>query len=322
MFRVATFRGRPVVAVMEEQTIDLQLALRVYPRTTFKKQVFSTLLQMPCLGSFAWRCKRNPFDESGFEADELVDNLLSRLGYGDCWPVIVWPRGRPDRVHIHVLNSRGERVGFAKVMTGSHVEGIENECRALSELCRISGESFRIPGVVAFYKAAEYSFLLVEALPLSANLLDQSRHAYPEQAVNAWRGNVVHLGAGEMREREWCRGGCDLRHPALIHGRKELERSGGRVCRVHGDLGSENLYVSNGALWVIDWEHSCEAGPIAADYTGYWLGAHLKLVNKDPSLARSLFLNESSDDYSVSDRIAALMFLQHLGYGPAKKLLE
>ena len=96
--------------------------------------------------------------------------------------------------------------------------------------------------------------------------------------------------------------------------------SGTSVCRIHGDFGSENLFVDRDRFWVIDWERSTGVGPAVADRVAYWLGANLALARRAPVEALRVLKTQLAQHGSFSDMCVALAFLSTAEFGPARSL--
>jgi len=322
VFRVVSLFGKPIIAVLGDEPVAREIASRVYPRTTLRKRLFADLVLSPRLQPIAWRPIEDPLAMHGIDGSELIRRLQQRLGRSGNWPVLIWPRGRQDRVHVHFVNSGGDSVSFAKIKIGADSAYIKQEHTALERLRELRPQNFRIPEVLGAETTDAYSVLMMEGLPFGSKRLDHSNCPFPEPAVAEWSGAACTATFDEIQRASWYDAAISGHPIGFEDSILKVQAQGGRLCWIHGDLGSENLFLCDGVLWVVDWECSCEAGPVATDYTAYWLGAHLTLVKKNPLEARSLLFDNRQHSYSKAEQVLALMYLAKVGFGPAIQLLH
>ncbi len=83
-----------------------------------------------------------------------------------------------------------------------------------------------------------------------------------------------------------------------------------RVCAVHGDFGSENIFYNGTSFFLIDWERFHLAGPLLTDLLGFWLGQHHKEIFHSPENSFQLFVNDfvDSNNFDITDSLMALAF--------------
>lgn len=87
---------------------------------------------------------------------------------------------------------------------------------------------------------------------------------------------------------------------------------------IHGDMGSENTFIIDGQLWIVDWEKSSPLGPIASDPVAHWLGKSSATVGLNMKLIDA-FIRAFIDNkiYKSNNILLALCYLKLMNFPPA-----
>jgi len=325
-------RSRPVLALPACSSASLRLAgAACYPSPTWKKRLvrigMRVCLQPGLCRLFLWSPSHTDRGVA-IHLGEITKRLGNDLGLVEMYPVMIWPAPeRGPRLHVHLLDGQGRRVAFAKVvLSGPHTKQLKNEATVLRRLAEQHLRTFHVPTVLAYGEEDGWSYLAVEALPGGARLIDPRYDRFPTEAVAEFGGPIRHITRAELQRLAWW-----SRFEVNCHRNRrllELVRSGGqasiRVRRIHGDLGSENLFIARGRLWIIDWEESVAAGPHLTDEVAYRLGGICRATGKDRKGMYQTFFKMFVEGASASrkaDVILALGFLDSVRFKPASDVL-
>lgn len=307
-------------------------AARRYPIFSTKRRFFRRML----LGAIALRVdslwsRRGAVPESlvgSIDFHAWMEFIRETLGRSDLFPVIHGPpQQNRKRAYIHLLDASGQPVAFAKLAFDEfNNTQLERETQILTNLRNSAPRRFKTPRMLADGMFSGNRFILYEPLPGS-----MAPVKIPWELVRP----AAHEVAGPLRvvtsqivlKSDWwnqLQRRTDV-SPQFVRELESLIAAGLPVCLAHGDLGVNNLIVSDGVLWIIDWEQSSEAAPFRTDEISYYLSIHQRVVLSRPRYAIAEFARTFLEDKPPDtwrDVVAALAFLAATGLESAQRLVS
>jgi hypothetical protein len=325
-------RGRLALAICARDRRFRAAAAQRYPLYSTRRRIFRRLTQTAiALHLDKLWSRRGRLPESLIGDTDLktwLRSMRETLGRQDIFPVLHGPPqiGR-KRVYAHLLDEKGQAVAFAKLAFDDlNNTQLEQEIRMLSLVQSGAPQRFKTPKVLEHGIFEGNRYILYEPLPRTmapVNLRWESLRP----AVTEIAGNLQLLDRDAMIRSDWWKQLETLSGvtPQFMRDLDSLMVGELPVCRVHGDLGVNNLIVSDGILWIVDWEHSSESAPHRTDEISYFLSTHVREDVTNPRHAISIFeqhfLNgESSENWR--DALAGLAFLAAHGRASARTMLS
>jgi thiamine kinase-like enzyme len=290
-------------------------AFTIFPATTFKKKLIFNLFKLLLLWKihFPWIAKANNFELiDGFNVDDLLKDVFENSELSLDVILVMWNREYSrKRVYIWLIDSKTEKRFFIKVAAGKLNQcKLENESRILSHL-ELGENAFSYPKKIFCKTHNNISVLMTEAIPLfelSFKPLDKDLLETRFFGVNDYLASNVNFS--EVRQMEWFKIFSDNESDECLDlVTKALEKHQSyRVGFAHGDLGSENSFLYNNDLWLIDWENSGFDLPILTDRVAHAIS---ELQAKDNTLSlsdtgESIFIPKEAFDEHV---LLALIYL-------------
>ena len=277
----------------------------------------------------AW-ARRGPIPQSlvgNFDFHAWMSSIREKLQRSDIFPVVHGPpQPERKRVYVHFLDASGQPVAFGKIAFDEFNNSqLTLEIQTLAKLRDRAPRRFKTPLVLAHGGFNGSTFNLYEPLPTT-----MSPVSIPWELLRP----VVHEISGPLRtisrqtvlESDWWKKLCEQRYasPQFIRELESLIAEGLPVCQAHGDLGVNNLIVSNGILWIVDWEQGCETAPSRTDEVSYFLSMRQREITRRPlSVINELsekFLKDQSPE-AWRDIVAALAFLAVSGLESSQKIV-
>jgi len=330
-FDVFSFRGRPILAICARDRRFRAAAARRYPIFSARRRLFRRMMQ----GAIAVRLdsvwsRRGAIPSSlvgTFDFGAWLSSIREKLGRSDLFSVVHGPP-QPDRkrVYVHLLDASGQPITFGKLAFDEFNNSqLDREIQTLANLRDRAPRRFKTPLVLAHGVFNGSTFNLYEPLPTI-----MSPVSIPWELLRP----VVHEIAGPLRtiskqtvlESEWWNQlrGQPYVSPQFIRELESLIAEGLPVCQAHGDLGVNNLIVSNGIIWIVDWEQGCEAAPSRTDEVSYFLSVRQRDITRRPLFVIGEFSKKFLKDESPEawrDIVAALAFLAASGLEGAQKIV-
>ena len=96
------------------------------------------------------------------------------------------------------------------------------------------------------------------------------------------------------------------------------------VRRVHGDFSPHNMILSDGKVWLFDWEEYSDAGPCRTDEIRFELALRMKPILASPARQAELFAQRHGRgrDPAWPDAMLALAFLHGARVMEARALID
>jgi hypothetical protein len=207
-------------------------------------------------------------------------------------------------------------VGFGKIgLDAGNNARIEVEANAMRSLLGAHLHYSHVPGVLAEGTYEGHRYLVTEALLPHADAASDST-PFPRNAVHEYAGPPTALPMAQIGQLSWWIR-FQSRATEVPAFAKALDGAaagvdGLEVCRVHGDLGSENLFYADYQLWIVDWETSDTRGPRLTDEVAFWLGRMHRAVLRDPRAGLDAFLKTFLATGAAHQQIDVLMALAFL----------
>ena len=190
------------------------------------------------------------------------------------------------RTYVHFFDKDGNPHMFGKFGSSEQNEILlKNEHLFLSSFEKNKSHSpFVVPKTIFFNSDQKNSILVVNSLDSSFKLYKQSKNQLPKHIVEFFHSNCVIRCMSSIVNEGWfvsLYNSCE-KHKHLrifldnISSHKQIKLS-----LIHGDFGSENIFISKQKLFsIIDWERSLQLGPMYTDIIGFWLGKYHKEIKK------------------------------------------
>lgn len=332
VYRVYFFGGRPVVAAPNTPRRLRRAALRHYPAETRRRWFFKQGLQAAAAlgvdGLLSKRVNALPFPKR-FDLIGWIEEVGQRLGRTGLHASVVWPppARSTTRVYVHLLDSGGNRVAFAKIsFDAENDDRLQNEIDALAKLSAVKHPGFAAPAVLACGEHDQHRYLVTQSLPPNVRQPSWSWELIKQSVVDHYAGAVRMLGSSEVEGLDWWK-----RFRATTESRavfvQELIGLGideVQVCQAHGDLTPHNLVCAGDEIWLFDWEEWNESAPRLTDEIRFYLAVHQSGVLSDPGRGAIDFARDFQLDSMPKRRdvMMALAFLHAAKISPASKIVE
>jgi glycosyltransferase involved in cell wall biosynthesis len=332
-YYVYHYRGLPIIALPVVSDRLRRAGVCRYPVYSFKRRIFRRLLQAAIfLRIDRFWSRRGPLPDNftgNLNLPAFVKHLCQKLGTDQLFPVIHRPpQERRGRFYIHLLDRSGEPVAFVKVaLDDFNNHQLEREAEALARHQHGALSRFKVPGLKGGGEFFGHRYIVLEPLPNGTTAVSLTWPILKKQ-FEEMAGAERVLSSAEIRRTEWWRRYEAERDAYPQDFNEECEdavRRELRVCRVHGDLGVNNLARANGDLWVIDWEESSDFGPRRTDEIGHHISVHQKHIFRNPQMAARNFHSTFLKDATHEDRrevLAALAFLVSTGRDAAREIVR
>lgn len=290
-YRLYSLFGRKLLAVPAVSRGVRAAAWGRYQPFTYKRVVLRRFMQLAALlrvDRIFGSPTENPFgDEDSFDFLGWLEAVRKEIN-DQAQPVVIWPP-QPDRarVYVHLLDNHGRPLAFVKAsLDDIEDERLRTEAEVLRALNTRRLRTFHVPVLrhEGFWK--NHRYIVQEALPTTALPLPTVPGRFPRDCIEELGGPVRLAKLEEVETFDWWRRfnrvAAESARGFLDELRGLIQNDGLPVRRVHGDIGSANLAMDNGRLWVMDWEESADTGPVLTDEIGYDLAAHTRMLRWRP----------------------------------------
>ncbi|PML61249.1 hypothetical protein BCT73_06570 [Vibrio breoganii] len=259
--------GKKVLTVASDESslkTNLFLALENYPVDSIKKKLFVYVMK------FIVYCNIYMF----FLKDDSTFKDFPELNFGnDISYFIVWP-GEIKRKRAYLFELDDKVVSFTKLFF--YKEGnIYREVELTKAFSNLKNKNPNLGDVkvLRFYSSEDVSFIKFEPLPDKAKALDKRRYSYRDVAICDDRYKRT-IGLNEFFNlNPFCLERLKklTSFPFLMD---YLSEYGVEVNFIHGDYGSENIFIDSfRKFYVIDWERGSPSGPAQTDELAYFVGS-------------------------------------------------
>jgi hypothetical protein len=297
-------------------------AISLIPSSTRKKVLLKAVL-------YATQRIRLPFPPFSYSNQiEIfpgltIDSLARDLCFSDLSPervLILWNRdSRRRRAYLWFYDRTGVTLAFAKVVIGYNERlALQNEKITL-EFLESRQLRFSVPRNIGYIEQIEYTALVTTAIPkvIFKTLSWEDVRVVSEELFQI---NMKVVPGSSVFKKKWFIDiGSEISFNSLEIIKDSLQSSSVKTCFIHGDFGSENIYLHNGKLWVIDWEKSCDEGPVLTDMLAHWIGGCRWGV--DTAKLISAFQRFFAT-YAKEDVLLGVLYLASMKFPPAEAVVK
>jgi aminoglycoside phosphotransferase len=295
-----------------------------FPAFTLKRKIFRIAALI--LAGVLWGARRVGLP-AGAHLDSADAAVLARIK--EACPqmaaaMLIWSLvpGR-QRIYVRVFDANANECAFAKV---SRVEPgrswLQVEATALHRYSE--ARSFSCPRVLMLDVTETDVLLLTSALPPGSTLRHAETSIFPRTIQSEIQNQVVQASFSSLHRRAWYkRGIAALAANARVTSELAAidDASPVALAPAHGDFGSENFYVDPARrVYLIDWEHFCDAAPILTDEVGFWIGKNHRAIRRGAREVARDFAQEF-EEHCDSDLLLALIFLSAFDITDASRLV-
>jgi hypothetical protein len=333
LFQVVRVGVRPLIALPCGSARVRHAAIRCYPSHSWKKVLVRFAISAVIssgLSRVLWKHSLLALDGPANGAfGPWLSAVRAGLGNPDLEPVVVWPaRFSRGRIYVHLLDRQGIARAFAKLaLDRENSELIGNEMRALNRLHSLKAKRSKVPRILCSVSFSGRASLIVESIPVDARITDWARDPSVNDCICEYSGETQTVPLGEILKLRWWR---ELQRtsgpiPAFAALVQEAAAGAVEVCQVHGDLNRTNVLRAGDAVWLLDWEQSCEMGPCLTDLICIDVDRRWQASSRDPATSFASFLKAEWEGRSPEHQrrvILALAFLYAASFPPASVLVQ
>jgi hypothetical protein len=308
-------------AVVSKDYLDS--AFKLIGTNTLKKRlakaIFRTLvaLKLKILGlSVVNDIKLN----NDFSINEVLDFILNTHRLKLSVVLIIWNREfYRGRIYIWLFDPENNKMYFLKVGSGEDdAERFECEYTSLQSLIK-KDRGYEIPQPIFLGNYEGSSLLLVSAIP-KIEYTHIPAKIFNEKYFKGYTVSRAKVDAEAILSSYWFNDfkGNESYELSMLFESSLDNYKYFELGFCHGDLGSENSFLLEGKLWVIDWEHSGYELPWMIDYVALLVSREKSLSHVYKSLEKTFFINP--EDYK-GDLLLALAFLVSRKFNMARSFL-
>lgn len=307
--------GQPLIAIPYDLNLPVALkAISCLPSFTNKRKIFKIYAySLVCLGFLVskkiFKTKKNKIER----LLALFDDLKKNPNLQNTYPVIIWSLVKDrNRLYVHFLNKKGEKCFFMKVSENKDdFLLLKNEFNYLKKITSRNDNFYNVPSPIKFDFYKDYCYLIVRSLDDNLKLFHPSRNKFPVSLSNSIKEGKLTKALDDVYKNDWWDAFLKNKNESisLFNFIKDCDNNiKVNISNVHGDFGSENIFLSNYKFTVIDWERSTKQGPFFVDEIAYWLGCNHTLIKKKDIVTIRKFY-EAFEKVSKIDLALALSFL-------------
>lgn len=320
--------NRPIISIPTGVSLKISLvSISCLPSHTLVRKVFKVYLYFRIFTSYfmiKYFSKSNKYPLDKILVD-WFEKVILVLGNQELYPVYIWSlvEGR-QRYYVHLLDADGNKKYFTKITTKKvDYNLLENEKKQLEYFS--NKDTFYVPRVVNFEKNEKYCSLITSYLEEGFNLYHPESHTFPKKISLEICEKPINLLYSKIVETSWWKIGY-LRAKSMINYFNFINSSDAQteinVCKIHGDFGSENIFINNkNKFYIIDWERSTNDAPYLTDMIAFWLGGHHKLIKENSAKAYEKLMQEFKNEKHI-DLAMALLFLISVNFDLAILVAE
>ena len=312
-------KGMPVIGFgRSTKKLKSLKYLDYYPAYTIKKKaikifvVLSILFGCNRLQNIYFKLKKN---KNWINAEKIRDELLGALigaEYHDA--MIFWSTHvSRNRVYFYLFDENGNNIGFGKLyLDKKDYTLLDREKKAIITL---SGKKMKNVSIPCLQKSGSIKggrYIVVDPLPKNNILVRQNANNIPFRIMRDYSGRLEWVNKNEITNTSWWKDYLEKseKYTELEEYRKNFSLDEVPVCRVHGDLGSSNIFMSSGRYWIVDWEQYYESAPYLVDIMSYWLGANYKgIICEKKEFINRVSVFAKMNDYDMRDVILSIIYL-------------
>lgn len=318
--------GKPFLAFMKGSSPKV---LALFPATTWKKK--SVLYYLRVAAFLKLRIPPIVYHENisifATSISDISRSLKSQGQYCNQPQLIMWNREyKRNRAYLWLGNERNcQDVAFAKI--GRKDTNEMDFRREYDTLKALSDQeiTFKFPRPLLLFNDNQTSILLTSSLPSKNTQFEflpwAEIDAHLTPVTTATRNQITYP---QLEMLGWFRlFQARIDNKSLETIKMYLQGNPINVGFIHGDIGSENTFLINEQLWIIDWEKSSLEGPIATDRLGHWLGKKARITGLNKKILHSFFDTfRNSLYYSSGDILLALCYLTLMDFPPAAFIFQ
>lgn len=290
-YRVFFINNKVVFSIpLEPKNLKVS-AYKYFPTGTIKKNLFRCgvkVLTRLNLEGLVSHTMENPIPMYlGFDFSKWKILVEILIGVKKCFAVVSFPSSEfRKRFYVHLINSRGENIAFAKVSRDSINDSfLRNEEKIMEDLNE-GNFSFKVPNVISSRAYNNHQFILYEPMPKKSIIKNSKWEEYAFKISQELKKNTVSIKV--LSETSWIEKLCKILSMKDLKDYFEANdlalHSDIKVCYSHGDLHNGNIRHYNDEVWVFDWESGCKDAPIMTDEISFYLGTIQKLFGRTPQL--------------------------------------
>jgi hypothetical protein len=290
-YRVFSFGARPVIAVPSQPTSALRAGIRCFQTETPRRSMYRAYMALSVAGRWdrlIAQTASSPLPTDITAAlDEWLATALAPDQRAGAQLVIQWPpQPERGRIYIHVLDSSGTRICFAKVsLDDENDRTLVREAGILAEISALHRSHFDVPSALGCAQFGAHIVLGLSALPAADRFQRSRAVAYPSDAVEEYSTIRRAVDLNALADIGWFGRAAGILNAASASTFKaEIAADTGAwiLCRAHGDLSAHNMLHSAGRLWIFDWEESVHDAPVTADRVGFELSRLSRRILRRP----------------------------------------
>lgn len=295
-----------------------------FPAFTFKRKIFKICAVVWAAALWVARLVGLPVGVALDRADAAVLARIKAACPQFAAAMLIWSLvpGR-QRMYVRVFDAKTNECAFGKL---SRVEPgrswLQVEATALHRYAE--AKSFACPRVLMLDVTETDVLLLTSALPRGSTLRHAEASTFPRAIQAEIQSKVVQTPISSLHRCAWYqRGVAALGENARVASELAAidDASPVALAPAHGDFGSENFYVDLARrVYLIDWEHFCDAAPILTDEVGFWIGKNHRSIQRGDSEVARDFAQEF-EEHRDRDLLLALIFLSAFNVTDASRLV-
>lgn len=320
--------NQPLICIPIDVPLKVSLsAVTCLPSHTLIRKIFKAYM---CLSVVYYNFISKFFSiNNRNKLDTILEQWMTEVPYklydDKLYPVFIWSlvEGR-ERYYVHLIDKDGTKRYFGKITTKQEDYALlENEKKQLEYFLAV--DSFEVPTVIDFKINNKYCSLVTSYLSDDYKLYHPDSNNFPNLVFEEISKNKFQIKYEEIQNTQWGKKSQKYIDVATSFGRymKNIDKNTKvTISRVHGDFGSENIFINNnGKFYIIDWERSTDLAPYKTDVIAFWLGKKHITIKNDSTKAYKEF-KEKFKDCNQIDIALGLLFLISVNFDLAIKIIE
>jgi thiamine kinase-like enzyme len=321
-------KNRPIVSIPASMPLKAQMsATSCLPSHTFKRKIFKVymIINISFLDFISKHFSIRTNDILPTILQNWMKNIQFKLSNKILYPIFIWSLvdGR-ERYYVHMIDTKGKKIFFGKITSKqADFSLLENEKKQLEYFS--DANYFMVPKIIDFEIRNNYCSLVTKSLHGAFKLYHPDRNSFPKLISDEISKNKSQIFYEEVQKYQWWKK-SQKRKDIAASFRQYINNINNRtivnVSKVHGDFGSENIFVNNKNKYcIIDWEHSMGIAPHKTDIIAFWLGKNYKVIKRNSNRAFQKFKN-NFQNYNQTDIALALLFMISVNFDLAIKIAK
>lgn len=306
---------------------ESQTALSFFPGTTWKKKTVAQYLRIADLLGIALPGVffRPDIELFGTTIKALRQILQEKYAIRTRSFLLMHNREyKRQRAYLWCIDDSKKLIAFVKIGLGEdNYIDFQREANALLAVDNMEID-FNSPKLLGFFQQDEMTVLVVSPLPFyGINFYYLPWNYIEKHLIKLKQKTMRKIHGAQLPNLDWYAKFFSSLQPETA---KAIEtffsHKHVNVSFIHGDMGSENVFIFKEKLWVVDWEKSTLDGPIATDEIAHWLGKTVDSQGLNKQLI-NLF-NEVFGDGGKSnpDIFLALCYLKSVHFPPGEFVFD